>query len=292
VNQRTEPGATSVNPQIDTKVDPAALAALLMHVETCWRRLGETEPHWSVLSAPQFKSDRIGDTGPDFYASGEGDVVRWQAAADRCGVALPLRGTCFELGCGLARITLWLAKSFHHVIGADISPSHLALAGQAVRQAGRDNIDLRLVNRLDTLERLPAFDSFFSMIVLQHNPPPVMRWLLLTLLSKLKSGGIGYFQVPTAIPNYSFNAAAYLAQLPTHGEMEMHVLPHEVVLATVHEAGCELLEAHERNIIGYVDSMSVEYLVRKVGRVRWFLRQSTKQVASYWRPTKATRAAI
>src|SRR5512143_3635179 len=139
--------ATPGDPQIDTTVDPAALGTLLMHVENCWRRLGETEPHWSVLTAPQFKSDRIGETGPEFYASGEHDVRRWQAAADRCGVALPVRGTCFELGCGVGRITLWLAKSFRHVIGADISPSHLALAEQAVRQADRKNIELRLVNR-------------------------------------------------------------------------------------------------------------------------------------------------
>lgn len=281
----TPPG----NPHIDTRVDPAAMGALLMHVENCWRRLGESEPHWSVLTAPQFKADRIGETGPEFYASGEGDVLRWKAAADRCGVALPLQGTCFELGCGVARITLWLAKSFRRVVGADISPSHLALAEQAVREAGRSNIDFCLVNRLDTLERLPTFDGFFSMIVLQHNPPPVARWLLLTLLTKLKAGGIGYFQVPTVLPNYSFDAAAYLAQLPTHGEMEMHVLPHEVVLATIRDAGCDLLEATEINIIGGEDAMSVEYLVRKVGRVRWFLRQFAK-VAGSWRPAKTTAA--
>jgi SAM-dependent methyltransferase len=284
-------GATTGDPQIDTTVDPAALGTLLMHVENCWRRLGETEPHWSVLTVPRFKPDQIDENSPEFYASGEHDVRRWQAAADRCGVALPLQGTCFELGCGVGRITLWLAKSFRHVIGADISPSHLALAEQAVRQADCNNIELRLVNRLDALEQLPAFDGFFSMIVLQHNPPPVARWLLLTLLSKLKPGGIGYFQVPTVLPHYSFNAAAYLAELPTHGQMEMHVLPHEVVLATVREAGCELLDAAEINIIGDADAMSVEYLVRKVGRLRRFAQLFAKKVASYWGPAKRTPSA-
>ena len=63
-------GATPGRPPIDTEVDSAALSALLMHVENCWRRLCETEPHWSVLTDPPFKSDRIDETGPGFYASG------------------------------------------------------------------------------------------------------------------------------------------------------------------------------------------------------------------------------
>src|SRR5258708_9446698 len=148
-------GATPGHPQIDTTVDPAALGTLLMHVENCWRHLGETEPHWSVLTAPQFKPDRIGETGPEFYASGEHDVRRWQAAADRCGVALPLQGTCFELGCGVGRITLWLGESFRYLIGADISPRHLGLAQQAVRPADCHNIAVRLVDTLEAAEAPP-----------------------------------------------------------------------------------------------------------------------------------------
>ena len=258
--------AITEGPKIDTEIGSIALAEVLAHVETCWRNLGETEPHWSVLTNPEFKSNRIAETGDEFYASGDGDVRRMSKAAARCGVALPLQGTCFELGCGVGRLTLWLSRSFDRVIAADISPSHLTLAGRAVRDAGCRNVDLRLVNRPEALEQLPTFDCFFSLIVLQHNPPPAIRWLLLTILSKLNAGGIGFFQVPTRLPGYTFDAAAYMAQPPTDGLMEMHALPHEVVLSTIREAGCELLEASRHDVAHDEDALFMEFFVRKRGR--------------------------
>ncbi len=266
-------------PKIDTDIGSVALAEVLAHVETCWRNLGETEPHWSVLTNPQCKSDRIAETGGEFFASGEGDVRRMMKAAARCGIALPLRGTCFELGCGVGRLTLWLSRSFNRVIAADISPSHLALAEQTMKNAGSSNVDLRLVNRPEALEQLPTFDCFFSLIVLQHNPPPVIRWLLLTVLSKLNAGGVGFFQVPTRLPGYSFDAAAYMTQPPTDGLMEMHALPHEVVLATIHEAGCELLETGRHDVAHIEDAMFMEFFVRKRRRpIRWL---RTKMIAKF-----------
>lgn len=251
-------------PIIETEVDPATLAAMLKHIETCWQRLGETAPHWSVLTAPRFKPDRIAENADEFYGSGAADAHRLPRAADRCGIALPAQGTCFELGCGVGRLTLWLAKSFRLVIGADISLSHLALAEEAVRAADCQNVQLRHVDRLGALDELPAFECFYSAIVLQHNPPPVIRWLLMTILSRLSVGGLGFFQLLTVLPDYAFDAAAYVAGPPTHGDMEMHALPHEVVLATIRDAGCELLEAREFDAVGIPGAMSMDFFVRKL----------------------------
>ena len=251
--------ATSINAEVES----AVLNTLLKHVENSWRTLGESEPHWSVLTKPKFKSDRIANSSDDFYASGELDIQLFKEAASRCGVALPLNGTCFELGCGVGRVTIWLSKSFHRVIGVDISPSHLALAEQTLRQGGCHNVELSLVNRPDAFDKLPRFDSFFSVIVLQHNPPPVMRWLLKTILSKLRSGGIGFFQLPTSLPYYSFDAAAYFAQLPIDRGMEMHALPFSVVLEILNETGCELLEARDHVWTSTGDLVSLSFFVRK-----------------------------
>lgn len=252
-----------VNGGTDAEREAETLKACLTRVETCWQRLGETEPHWSVLTSSRFKSDRIAETGDEFYASGEGDVGRLMEAANRCGLVLPFRGTCFELGCGVGRLTPWLAKSFDRVIAADISPSHLALAEQAIRNAGCQNVELRHVNRLETFERLPTFDCFLSLIVLQHNPPPVIRWLLIVILSKLSVGGVGFFQVPTALPAYSFDADAYLANPPSDGLMEMHALPLEVVLSTIGDARCELLEASKHDVADTENAMFMEFFVRR-----------------------------
>jgi hypothetical protein len=61
--------------------------------------------------------------------------------------------------------------------------------------------------------------------------------------------------------NYSFDAAAYLAQPPTHGEMEMHSLPYEVVLSTIRAAGCELLEVNRYEVVDV--EMFMEFFVRR-----------------------------
>jgi len=89
-------------------------------------------------------------------------------------------------------VTLWLATAFR-VIGVDISVSHLAIAERTMREEDCRNVELCIVDRVDVFERLQPFDCFLSFIVLQHNPPPVMRWLLLTILSKVTVGGIGLF---------------------------------------------------------------------------------------------------
>ncbi len=93
---------------------------------------------------------------------------------ERGAVRFPSRGTCLELGCGVGRLTLGLSRSFEHVIGLDVSASHLDLAEEVLRKEGRTNIELRRVNTLEAFQQLPEIDRFFSLIVLQHNPPPVM----------------------------------------------------------------------------------------------------------------------
>lgn len=85
------------------------------------------------------------------------------------------------------------------------------------------------------------------------------------ILSKLTDGGIGLFQVPTMLPGYSFDAASYLANPPPHGQMEMHALPHGVVLDVIREAGCELLDESECECTGIAGARSIEFLVRKAG---------------------------
>jgi 2-polyprenyl-3-methyl-5-hydroxy-6-metoxy-1,4-benzoquinol methylase len=169
-------------------------------VENCWRNLGECEPHWSVLTDPIYKSDMIVRTKDDFYASGASDVRELVEAVSRSGIPFPANGTCLELGCGVGRMTPWLARHFRRTIATDVSLSHLNVARQVMVAHPWANVELRLVDAVEAIERLPRFNCFFTMIVLQHNPPPVIRWLLNAMLGKLKIGGIGFFQVPTFLP--------------------------------------------------------------------------------------------
>ena len=248
--------------------DPASVACLLDHIAKTWTRFGDTEPHFSVLTDERFKAARIESSRESFNASGKDAVDRLDAALARAHADPGARATCFELGCGVGRITAWLAKRFDRVIGVDISASHLALARAHVDAEGASNVELHRLVSVGTLDALPRFDVFFSVIVLQHNPPPVIAAILDRVFAHLNPGGVAYFQVPTYRAGYSFALDSYLRDDVGKGEMEMHVLPQRVILGMAAAHGLELLEVIEDPWTGMrPGEVSNTFLFRKrVGR--------------------------
>lgn len=235
---------------VETRVTPRQLQEMITRVERNFRHMGEIEPHWSVLTDAKFSSKNIQHTRDEFYASGEELVNEFLETAERFGLAPNKDGTCFELGCGVGRSTIWLARHFRTVIGADVSAPHLNLARQAAKDFARSNISFVRVNRLDEIEGLPQSDAFFSIIVLQHNPPPLIRHLLGVILGKLRSGGLAYFQVPTYGRSYGFRIENYLSAEVRLGVPEMHVLPRSELLAVAGEKGCRVLDMSEDGAAG------------------------------------------
>jgi SAM-dependent methyltransferase len=235
---------------VEVDVSPAVLERMIERIEREFQHMGETEPHWSVISTEEFRAENIESNEEAFFHSGQGVVNDLRATASRCGVELPRRAGCFELGCGLGRSTMWLADEFAYVLAADVSAAHLELAKRAMLRFGKLNVELRHINTIRGLEELAPFDVFFSIIVFQHNPPPLIAYMLRTILAKLNPGGIGYFQVPTYIYGYKFDAENYLAIEQTPSVPEMHALPQPILLDIIREAGCRLLEIREDGAAG------------------------------------------
>jgi SAM-dependent methyltransferase len=129
------------------------------------------------------------------------------------------------------------------VIGVDISKGNLQLAQQYLKNEQVDNVSLVLLRNLEQLQEVDPFDFFYSVIVLQHNPPPVIARMLQTILRKLRTGGAFFFQVPTYPPGYEFNVAAYLQRSNSVGSSyEMHALPMHAVLDIIADAGARVRE--------------------------------------------------
>jgi SAM-dependent methyltransferase len=234
-------------PKVDceVEVDPQVLQALLDRVRRQFEHLGRTEPHWSIISEEKYRSANAAGHEADFYQSGRDGIEDFRIAAQRCDLPLPTGGTCFELGCGMGRATIWLGSMFRRVIAADISASLLELARQAVQRFDRPNVTLLQVRSLPELAELPPYEAFFSGLVLQHNPPPLIAYMLKLILGRLVPGGVAYFQVPTYGFKYGFKAAAYLASLERLAEPPMHILPQPHLFRIIAESGCRLLEMRE-----------------------------------------------
>ena len=230
--------------EVEWQADAETARALLAHVKATWTRLGEERPHWSVLSAQPFTPELIGENEATFFASGAGDCRDLAGILRRHGVSPSEVPVMFEFGCGLGRVTAHLAKLFPKVIACDVSSSHMAMARQVVSASGARDVAFRLAETVEFGMTGP-FDLWFSRIVLQHNPPPVIAMILRRALSLLTPGGHAVFQVPTYARGYTFRLADYLRELSAEGKIEMHVLPQAVVFALANEAGCEPLEVLE-----------------------------------------------
>jgi len=227
-------------PDIECVAEEAALAALLARVERSWAALGETEPHWSVVTEPRFRAERLEENRAGFEETGQRSAGILVGLLARHGIAPGELPHCLEFGCGVGRVTRALARRFARVTGCDVSAPHLAVAA---REAAAPNTAWW---RSSIAAPMPpgGWDLWFSTLVLQHNPPPVSRMVLDRAFAGLSPGGVAVFQVVTHVEGYRFRVADYLADAGPGG-IEMHALPQAEIFALAAGAGLSVLEVRD-----------------------------------------------
>ena len=248
--------------QIETEVSGSQLEACLSKVKRTWSHLGVTSPHWSVLTHRSFLPENFEENEEEFWASSNLDIGNIRSILERQDFSTSKEMTAIEYGCGVGRTTIQLARIFGTVHAYDISRNHLAIAQQRSSELGVSNIVFH-----ECQEALPSelggCDFFYSCIVFQHNPPPVMKALVRLALTALNPGGIAVFQIPTYKKNYSFHAKSWLDADPTL-EMEMHCLPQRNVFTLAQSLDCEILEVREDRWTGNpADEISNTFVIRK-----------------------------
>jgi SAM-dependent methyltransferase len=155
----------------------------------------------------------------------------------------------FEFGCGIARVTPHLAEVFPRVTACDVSAAHLQIAREVIDRSGAPNVKLTLADE-EKFGMEGPFELWFSRIVLQHNPPPIMALILRCALMLLAPRGVAVFQVPTYCRGYQFNTVEYLASLTGTGNIEMHILPQAAVFKILAETECRPVEVREDGATG------------------------------------------
>lgn len=250
-----EPGGRTPNPpampgearplDVEWQIDPALAPELLAHVARIWARLGEERPHWSVYAADQFLPQNMPAQRDAFYCSGAVDAKMLIATLARVGRAPEEFATVCEFGCGLARVTAHLSRHFRRIVAWDISPVHLAAARDLLRERGVGNVELRQTTAVD-FAMPDGFDLWFSSLVLQHNPPPLIALILERAFQMLRPGGVAIFQLPTYTPGYRFALDDYQRGIGAAGNnFEMHLLPQPAVFEIARAANCAPLEVRE-----------------------------------------------
>lgn len=246
--------------RVDVDADEARLAEIVHRMRRTWQGLGETRPHFSVMTSDAFLPDRLDSSLAVFWASGEHEAGQVAALATTHGVDIG-QAVCVEYGCGVGRVTGGLAARFARVHGYDISASHLEVAQQRIDELGLRNVSLHLCTDA-VCSPLQPCDLLYSRIVLQHNPPPLMERLVRLLLRSLRPGGLAIFQLPTFAEGYGFDLGAWL-RAPTPADMEMHCLPQHRVLQAIGQESCQLVELREDDSPGDDRYISNTFIVRR-----------------------------
>lgn len=221
-------------------------------VAASWESFGQSDPYWSVLTDDRWRMSKMTDVDKieAFYATGQHDLERLGSWLRRAGLKEKTNGVCVEYGCGVGRVTEWLARRYRKVRAFDISKSHIDAAQRRFASKGVKNVEFVHVKGPADLDALGRCDMFFSTLVLQHNPPPIIRSILKVALRGLNRSGIAFFQVPTYMADYRFNAREYVDMKRDGAFMEMHCIPQSEVFQLLQEANCILREVQPDGFIG------------------------------------------
>lgn len=228
--------------RVETRATDAERDRLLTRIEASWQAMGEQEPHWSVITSDAFRKATLDEKMEAFLAMGRENVDRVAAAVERAGLDFGALRSVIDYGCGVGRVSAAYAGRGLQVTGVDISAAHLEVAAETLARTG-GQADFVQLTEIADIDRLPQADLLYSLIVLQHNPPPVITAILQRLLRRVRPGGLVYLQLPTYRDGYSYSVAEDL-EAP-EGYMEMHVLPQPVLFHLLRSAGFILLEVSE-----------------------------------------------
>ena len=259
---RPEVGRYLDSTDIDVQVDcsPSDLRRMLDGISKEWVGFGERDPHWSVIVDDDFLMRNIDENEDRFYQSGRADIG-WVLSTIRRNRPNASFRNALDFGCGVGRLTLALAEHAEKATGIDISPPHLVWARKRAAETEIDNTHFKSISSIEDVEAERGFDLIISLIVLQHNPPPIMAKLFRALLQALSVGGIAVIQMPTYISGQSFSVDRYFSM--KQASMEMNFLPQPAIFDIIESSGCRVLEVREDGTMGAFPGLSHIFVVER-----------------------------
>jgi cyclopropane fatty-acyl-phospholipid synthase-like methyltransferase len=181
-----------------------------------WRFWGRQDPMWAVAT---WKGRQREGANPwtldDFRAAGRSDCADIMRHWDHYGRLSG--GTCIEIGCGSARLTLPLLGYFDRVLGIDVSPDQLDLARE-VLGAEVWRVDFKLVDSPSVDVAPGSCSGMISTHVFQHlsSYSGIVAYLRATF-DALKPGASICFQTPVPgadkgdVPSRRYRAFQFVA---------------------------------------------------------------------------------
>jgi 2-polyprenyl-3-methyl-5-hydroxy-6-metoxy-1,4-benzoquinol methylase len=248
---------------VEYSVSDEELQKIFTRIQSSWTSLGLDDPYYSVLTRGKFWKKLMSRKRIDeFYESGKQEVERIFKTLARNSIDHTSFRECLDFGCGAGRISRWLSEEFEKIHAYDVSGNYLKMAQKYLSEQEISNVEFHQVTSVDDLGGFPKVDFVYSVIVLQHNPPPIIHRAIMQFMKALNPGGIAFFQLPTYKEGYRFLLEEYLNDESPQEEMEMHVLPQSAVFEIVREENGQILEVVEDFSTSW--GLSNTFLVQKI----------------------------
>jgi SAM-dependent methyltransferase len=162
-----------------------------------WEDLASLDPLFAVLSHPD---TRGGGWNPDrFFDTGQSLVSRLMARAAELGRPVGRR-TALDFGCGVGRLTRWLAPHFASCLGLDVAPTMVAEARRLNAAWPGCRFEVAPPGGLSAISSR-SFDLVLCKSVIQHLPSQEAMLSCVYELARLVAGeGLLVVHVPSTLP--------------------------------------------------------------------------------------------
>jgi SAM-dependent methyltransferase len=207
-----------------------------------WERFAQANAEYYILtsSPPEMSPESM----ERFFATGcqQADAILAEAAPWLRGY-----GKAIDIGCGVGRLAIPMAKRFERVVGVDIAPTMLdKLRANAVRFEA-PNIEGIQVEQC--WEAAGDADFLYSWLVLQHiEPQELIARLIARTAAALSPTGVAYLQFDTRPRTLCYRLRSYLpdALLPAVWRSGLRRVRRAPATLTVlfEEAGLSLLREY------------------------------------------------
>jgi ubiquinone/menaquinone biosynthesis C-methylase UbiE len=231
---------------------------MTFHTDSSWKFYGRKAPYFGVIGLEEYLNDNLDQEKLDgFFSSGEAevrelfDLIHSKIDPEFRPVSI------LDFGCGPGRMVIPFSKYAGEVVGMDISPEVLSMAGRNCRDRNVLNVGFLLSD--DDLSRISErkFDLVHSFIVLQHLDVKRGERILKRLIDKINDNGVGVIHL-TYHDNYPgrnlvnffrfnipfiarilrmFRKDPIKSKLPNRPQMQMNNYNLNSVFASLQQAG-------------------------------------------------------
>ncbi|MGI8883388.1 MAG: class I SAM-dependent methyltransferase [Pyrinomonadaceae bacterium] len=162
--------------------------------ERIWEFFGENDPYFAVNTISDMRSESIDEDKLKLFFEGGEEYVKkiWQEIEKHFISDFSPR-RALDFGCGVARLTLPIAKRSRETVGVDISTNMLEVAAKNANSFNIKNISF--IKGDDNLSKVNGeFDFIHSFVVFQHINPNIGEMIFKKMIEMLSEGGIGVLQ--------------------------------------------------------------------------------------------------